>query len=149
MKKIFLFEPFFFLFFGLFHLHRIWALFDRAGYARFWLGVLESKGVFYYGLMGLLAALCVLGMAVFLRCRRGYWWRWAYLFGGGYVLFDLFAIAAGLESWRQLLAAMFDVNAPYWNILWAGFALLGAAAFGLGLFIMRLYLRQEKAAKKN
>lgn len=34
--------------FGLFHLHRIWGLIDRNSYADFWMGVLESKGLFYF-----------------------------------------------------------------------------------------------------
>ena len=33
----------------------MWALADRRGYAAFWLGVLESRGFFYFVLMGLLA----------------------------------------------------------------------------------------------
>ncbi|MGN0461075.1 MAG: hypothetical protein ACI4HZ_01370, partial [Ruminococcus sp.] len=61
-KKIFIFEPWFFIFFGLFHLHRIWGLIDRYSYAEFWTGVLENKGLFYFVLMGILAILCVLGI---------------------------------------------------------------------------------------
>ncbi len=40
MKKIEIYEPWFFLFFGLFHLHRIWGLIDRDSYADFWIGIL-------------------------------------------------------------------------------------------------------------
>lgn len=138
MKKIEAFEPIFFLFFGLFHLHRIWALADRASYAAFWLGVLEQKGWFYFALMGVLAALCVCGIAVFFKNRQqNAWWRYAYLFGGGYLLFDLFAIATGLRFWHKLLLAMFDVNAPYWVPLWSGFIGLGAASFALGCVLLK------------
>ena len=52
MKKIYAWEPWFFIFFGIFHLHRIWGLFDRVSYADFWLGILENKGAFYFILMG-------------------------------------------------------------------------------------------------
>jgi hypothetical protein len=52
MKKIHAWEPWVFIFFGLFHLHRIWALFDRASYASFWMGIMETKGVLYFLLMG-------------------------------------------------------------------------------------------------
>ena len=41
MKKIYKWEPWFFLFFGVFHLHRIWALIDREGYASFWQKILD------------------------------------------------------------------------------------------------------------
>lgn len=66
-KKIFAWEPVFFLFFGLFHLHRIWGMIDRKTYADFWLGILENRGVFYFILMGLLAILCIAGVITFLE----------------------------------------------------------------------------------
>ena len=132
------FEPWFFLLFGLFHLHRVWALADRQGYAAFWLGVLENRGWFYFALMGLLAGLCLAGLRAFVRHRReNAWWRWIYVLGGGYVLWDLFAIAAGLDFWEKLLYSMFDTALPCWDLLWGGFVLLGAGAFALGLALLR------------
>ncbi len=139
-KTILVWEPYFFMAFGLFHLHRIWGLIDRSSYAEFWIGVLENKGLFYFGLMGLLAALCILGMITFVRnLHNNYWWRWIYLLGGVYVLFDLFAIAAGLEFWNRLLRWMFDVKSSYWNIVWMFFVLLGGFSFvwGVKLLIQR------------
>ena len=135
-QPIYWFEPWFFLLFGLFHLHRIWGLFDRRGYAGFWLGVLEERGPLYFSLMGLLAALCFAGLWAFFRCRRDNPW-WLYVFGGGYVLWDLFAIAAGLDFWRALLYGMFDVSSPFWNLIWGGFTALGGGVFLLGLFLLR------------
>lgn len=35
-KKVFVWEPWFFIAFVLFHLHRIWGLIDRSSYAKFW-----------------------------------------------------------------------------------------------------------------
>ncbi len=58
------------------------------------------------------------------------------LFGGAYVLFDLFAIAAGLEGWQKILAVIFDTNSSYWNIIWGYFILLGTAVFALGISLM-------------
>ena len=137
MRKIYWFEPYFFLFFGLFHLHRIWGLIDRSSYAGFWTDTMENKGITYFALMGILSALCILGIIIFFRnLRHNYWWRWIYLCGGSYLLFDLFAIAAGLEFWHDLITAMFDINAWYWNILWGGFILLGAAVFILGVSLL-------------
>ena len=51
MKNIAFYEPWFFLLFGIFHLHRIWGMIDRRSYADFWIGILESRNAFYYGLM--------------------------------------------------------------------------------------------------
>lgn len=136
MRKIYFYEPWFFILFGIFHLHRVWGLIDRESYASFWLGVLEEKGLFYYSLMGILAIFCVLGIITFFKnMRQNYWWRWIYIFGGGYVLFDLFAIATGLSFWHDLLLMMFDTTAPYWNIVWSGFIMLGGAVFVLGIFL--------------
>lgn len=47
-KRILVWEPCFFVFFGLFHLHRIWGLIDRNSYTAFWIGVLESRGLFCF-----------------------------------------------------------------------------------------------------
>ncbi|MDE5544475.1 MAG: hypothetical protein K2I83_03580, partial [Bacteroidales bacterium] len=140
MKKIAFYEPFFFLFFGLFHLHRIWALIDRKSYADFWVGILENKSWLYYGLMIILATLCVLGIISFFRnLHHNYWWRWIYVVGGSYVLFDLFAITAKLGFWNKLLLRMFDTSSPYWSLIWLMFVLLGMFIFCLGIILL-LYL---------
>lgn len=129
--------------FGLFHLHRIWALIDRNSYAGFWMGILENKGLFYFALMGALAILCILGVITFAQnWHNNYWWRWIYLFGGSYVLFDLFAIAVGLEFWNRLLLLMFDVNSTYWNVVWLFFILLGGFVFLLGI---KLLMQRKKS----
>ena len=134
-RKIFWIEPLFFLLFGMFHLHRLWALMDGPAYADFWLGVLEERGATYFGLMGVLVLLCVAGLSVFFRTRRP-WWRWLYLLGGGYVLFDLAAIAAGWEVWDSLLRWMFDVDNPAWNWLWGGFSGLGLLSLLFGFYLL-------------
>lgn len=137
MKRIYSWEPWFFIFFGLFHMHRIWAIIDRKSYASFWIGIMENKGPLYFLLMGILAGLCILGIITFIRERKAnFIWRWIYLFGGTYVLFDLFAIAVDLEGWQKLLAIMFDTNSPYWNFIWGFFIALGTAAFALGIILM-------------
>ena len=84
----------------------------------------------------------IIGIVTFIReWKENYLWRWIYVFGGIYVLFDLFAIAIGLEVWQILLGAMFDIKSPYWNIVWGFFILLGAAVFALGIGLM---LRMKK-----
>lgn len=144
MRKIEIYEPYFFIFFGLFHLHRIWGIIDRNSYADFWIRVLNEQGLFYYILMGSLVILCVLGIITFIKnLRKNYWWRWIYIFGGGYVLFDLFAIATGLTFWRELLMKMFDTQASYWNILWTFFILIGAISFGLGITLLKEVLMHK------
>ncbi len=144
MKKIQAWEPCFFIFFGLFHLHRIWAIIDREAYASFWLGILEKKGVAYFIIMGVLTILCILGIAKFFQAgNNNYRWRWIYICGGCYLLFDLFAIAIGLDFWHQLLFWMFDTKSPYWNAVWATFILLGVFSFILGITLLIKYKRQK------
>lgn len=141
--RIHFYEPWFFIFFGVFHLRRIWGLIDRKSYADFWIGVLQEKGLIYYSLMALLFILCILGIITLLKdLKHNFWWRWIYLFGGGYLLFDLFAIATGIRFWHDLLLKMFDISSPYWNAIWSAFILLGAAAFTLGI---RLLLKRIRA----
>lgn len=145
MKKIAFYEPFFFLFFGLFHLHRIWGLIDRESYADFWVGILENRSWLYYGLMIVLAALCILGIIEFFRnIHHNYWWRWIYVVGGMYVLFDLFAIITRLEFWNKLLLWMFDTTSPYWNLIWVVFIVLGAFAFCLGIILLIKYQKNRR-----
>lgn len=131
------FEPWIFLFFGAFHLHRIWGLLDRKSYAEFWINLMENKGLLYYFLMGVLAVLCIWGIKTFFQnLHNNFWWRWIYIFCGGYVLFDLFAIAAELEFWHELIFKMYDIYAPYWNVLWSCFIALGGVSFALGLKLL-------------
>jgi len=144
-SKIIWFEPIVFLFFGAFHLHRIWSLIDRYGYSDFWLSVMNDRGWFYYALLGTLSILCIAGIVVFMNSIGGnYWWRWVYIFGGGYVLFDLFAVFTGIKWWRDLLEFMFDINNPYWNVIWGMFILLGLFSFVLGICVIKLYRQQNK-----
>ena len=141
--KIFWFEPIIFFFFGVFHLHRIWALADRVGYSEYWLSVLENRDLLYFLLVGVLGMLCVAGFVVFIRnTGSNYWWRWFYVLGGGYVLFDLFAILVGLQIWMRLVYAMFDCANPYWNIIWGAFIGLGLVSFILGILITKKILRR-------
>ncbi|MBO4638431.1 MAG: hypothetical protein J5710_01605 [Treponema sp.] len=150
LKKIYAWEPWFFIFFGVFHLHRIWALIDRNSYASFWFGIMNNKGAAYFILMGILATLCVLGIITFFReIKNNYWWRFIYLGGGLYVLFDLFAIATGLKIWQKILTAMFDTQSSAWNYIWGFFILLGALVFALGLYLLRKRKTENGTCKKD
>lgn len=138
MKKIKKFEPYFFLFFGLFHLHRIWGIVDRKSYADFWLRIMNERGIVYWFLMIVLLLLCILGIITFFRnLRNNYWWRWIYLIGGTYLLFDLFAINLKLEFWQRLILWMYNITSPYWNILWLSFIIMGGGIFTLGIKILK------------
>ena len=137
MKRVEAFEPWIFIFFGVFHLHIIWGLIDRQTYADFWVKTMESKGVLYYLLIGILAVLCIWGIRTFLKNRHNnFWWRWIYIFCGGYLLVDLFAIATGLGFWHELILKMYDIYAPYWNVIWISFILLGGFSFTLGIKLL-------------
>ena len=103
---------------------------------------MKSKGLLYFLLMGILSVLCILGIVTYIKERgENYWWRLIYLFGGLYLLFDLFAIATGMELWQRLLDKMFDTSSPYWNAIWGFFILLGTFVCGLGI---KLLANREK-----
>jgi hypothetical protein len=150
MRRICAWEPWFFMFFGLFHLHRIWAIFARESYASFWMGIMEKKGIPYILIMGVLVILCILGIVTFFRERKNnYWWRWIYICGGCYVLFDLFAIVTGIRFWHQLLQWMFDTNSHHWNTIWVAFILLGGFVFALGINLLVKYKRLKCCKSKS
>ena len=93
--------------------------------------------------MGILSVLCILGIVTFIRERgRNYWWRWIYICGGSYLLFDLFAIATGIKFWQELLDKMFDIKSPYWNNIWGFFILLGVLVFVLGITLLNKIRRK-------
>lgn len=147
--KIEKYEPLIFILFGIFHLHRIWGLIDRKSYAAFWIGVMEQKTFAYFLLSGILAALCIWGIWIFLKnLHHNFWWRWIYVFCGGYVLFDLFAITIGLQFWHNLILAMYDVSTPYWNLLWVSFIVIGGISFVLGFKLMIGRTKQKKQNNK-
>ena len=132
------FEYLIFILFGVFHIHRIWGLIDRQSYTDFWIGLMQGRGVIYYLLMSMLAGACIYGIVMFFKnLHHNFWWRWIYIFGGGYVLFDLFAIEIGWEFWQELILKMFDVDAWYWNLEWGAFIALGVFSLLLGINIKR------------
>lgn len=137
MRKIEFFEPYIFIFFGVFHIHRIWALFDRYGYASFWLGVMENKNVLYFLLMVVLTLLCVLGIITFLKnINNNYWWRIIYVLCGGYLLFDLLMIFMGVGFWNKIILKMYDVSSSYWNVLWGIFIAMGGVSLLFGIKLL-------------
>ncbi len=99
---------------------------------------MNGRGWFYFALAGVLTAFCIMGIVIFIKSRgENYWWRWVYLFGGVYLLFDLFAIFVGLDFWERLLYWMYDIANPYWDALWGTFIGLGAFSAGIGFSIAR------------
>ena len=148
-KQIAFIEPLFFIFFGLLHLHRIWAFFDRKGYSSYWLSQMDNRNWFYFVMMGIMSVLCIAGIVLFVKHRgNNQWWRWVYIFGGGYVLFDLFSILIKLGFWKRLLYWMFDVTNQIWNVIWGTFCILGLASFIVGLALIKLIM-QEKLRSRN
>ena len=134
--NIYWIDIFIFLFFGVFHTHRIWAFFDREGYVDFWEQILENE-VTYLLLLTTLAVLCIIGFIIFLKnYGENPWWRWIYIFGGGYLLFDVFAIYFNLKFWNELIEFMNDVTNPYWNLIWGIFVIIGIFSLILGCYLI-------------
>ncbi len=94
--------------------------------------------------MIILAMLCFLGIISFFKnIHYNYWWRWIYIAGGGYLLFDLFAICVRLKFWNELLLWMYDTTSPYWNTIWLMFILLGGFVFCLGIKLFIDYQNEK------
>lgn len=53
------------------------------------------------------------------------------------MLFDLFAIAMDWTFWKNLILAMYDTGAWYWNVLWVSFIVLGLLVFVLGIHLLK------------
>ena len=93
--------------------------------------------VTYILLLTTLAVLCIIGFIIFLKnYGKNPWWRWIYIFGGGYLIFDVFAIYFNLEFWIELIEFMNDVTNPYWNIIWGIFVIIGIFSLILGFHLI-------------
>ena len=91
-------------------------------------------------LMLILVVFCLAGIIIFIKNRRNnFWWRWIYIFGGGYVLFDIMAVALNVPIWHNLLRFMFNTGTPYYHFIWGFFCVIGAGALLLGLQIFKAY----------
>jgi hypothetical protein len=60
-------ESLVFLFFVLFHIHRIWAFVDSKSYNKFWLNILESRGPFLFILGLLLFVMSIIVILYFIK----------------------------------------------------------------------------------
>lgn len=142
---------FLYVFFGVFHLHRIWALVERSSYAKFWLSVLQSRGIIYFILLAIMMLLCLGGFIAFVRNRRyNFWWRYLYLLGGAYVVFDLFAIYFELPVWKEVIYTMFDTSNSNWTLIWGGgFIGMGALSLVLGIRLIMTYMGQRNIRMKT
>jgi hypothetical protein len=135
-SRILWFESWVMILFGLFHLHRVWGLINRSDYARFWMGLMNSRGAVYYLITATLFIPCLAGIIVFFSSiKQNYWWRWIYIFGGGYVILDLLSQLFKVEFVIAMLKSMFDTENPYWNVLWGFFVILGGFVFTLGIIL--------------
>lgn len=144
-SKVYWFEPIVFLFFGVFHLHRIWGLINRPAYSNYWISVMNDRGIVYLILMIVLSLLCLMGIITFCKnIGKNPWWRWIYILGGGYVLFDLFAILTKVVIWNKLLLYMFEISNPYWNVIWGSFIIIGFLSLLLGISILKQIIEKKR-----
>jgi uncharacterized membrane protein len=119
-------ESLFFLFFGLFHIHRIWAFIDSKTYNTFWLNILDSRGAFLFILGSLLLIMSIIVILYFIKnFKDKKWWRWIYLFGGIYLVMDTVLNLLNNNFIKNVVIKMYTVEQPYYSILWGLFIVLG------------------------
>ena len=145
MKKIQLFEPWFFIAFGVFQLHRIWGLIDEKAYIDFWMNTAGQNSIVYYFIIGVLEILCIMGIITFFKnIHSNYRWRWLYFAGAALILFDLSAISAGSVIGRVLLSAMFGINYLCRRSLLMLLLAAGTFSFILGIDLLVRILKQNR-----
>jgi len=119
-------ESLFFLFFGMFHIHRIWAFIDSKSYNNFWLNILESRGQFFYSLGFLILIVSIIVIMYFIKSYKyKKWWRWIYLFGGIYLIIDSVLNILNNNLMKNIIIKMYTIKQPYYSILWGLFIILG------------------------
>jgi uncharacterized membrane protein len=119
-------ESLIFLFFGLFHIHRIWTFVDSKSYNKFWLNILESRGLFLFILGILLFVISIIVILYFIKNYRSKkWWRWIYLFGGIYLIMDTVLNLFNNHFIKNVVIKMYTLKQPYYSVLWGLFIILG------------------------
>ena len=119
-------ESLVFLFFGLFHIHRIWAFIDFKSYNKFWLNILENRGSFFIILGFSLLIMSIIVILYFIvNFKNKKWWRWIYLFGGIYLVIDNVLNLFNNNLINNVVIKMYTMKQPYYSILWALFIILG------------------------
>jgi len=75
--------------------------------------------------------------------KNNKWWRWIYLFGGIYLLFDSILNLLNVKFMMNIVNYMFTAPNPQFNIIWGFFIILG-----LFCIILSIYLWKYKEDKK-
>ena len=131
-------ESLFFLFFGLFHIHRIWAFIDAQSYNSLWLNILENRNTFFYILGILLIIITVIAILFFIKeYKSKKWWRWIYLFGGTYVLIDSILNLLNINIMKNIIMKMYTLKQPYYNILWIIFIIIGVLCIFISIYLWK------------
>ncbi len=124
--NIYKIESLFFLFFGIFHLHRILAFINPKAYNSFWLSILNNKNIFTYSLGIVILLLSIFAIIMFFSNLKNIkWWRWIYLFGGIYIFFDSLLNLLNFKMMTNLVIYMFTAPTPQYYFIWGFFVLLG------------------------
>jgi len=130
------FESLFFLFFGLFHIHRIWAFIDSKSYNKFWLELLENRDISFFILGFLLFIITVIAIIYFIKnFKDKKWWRWIYLFGGIYLVIDSILNLLNVNIIKNIVVKMYTLKQPYYDILWGLFIILGIICFIISKYL--------------
>ena len=138
------FESLFYLFFGLFHMHRIWAFIDSKTYNDFWLSVLNNRNVLFNILGTILIILSIVLLIYFLNhYKENKWWRWIYLFGGIYVFVDCILNILNNNVIKYVVIKMYTLKQPFYNILWGFFILLGICCIIISRYLWNYYDRKK------
>ena len=141
-------ESLFFLFFGLFHIHRIWAFINAKAYNNFWLNISRNRNTFFYLLGIILIILTFVVIIYFIKYfKERKWWRWIYLFGGTYLLIDSILNLLNNNFMNNIVIKMYTLRQPYYKILWGSFIILGIISIIISKYLWNYSEEKNKNAK--
>jgi len=140
-------ESLVFFFFGLFHIHRIWAFIDSKSYNKFWMNILENRGPFLFILGFLLFIVSIMVTLYFVKYFKDKkWWRWIYLFGGIYLGIDSILNLLNNDFIKNIVIKMYTIKQPYYSVLWGLFILLGIVCIVLSKYLWKYTDAKYKTA---
>jgi hypothetical protein len=143
-------ESLFFLFFGLFHIHRIWAFIDSKSYNKFWLNILVSRGAFLYIFGSLLLIISIIVILYFIKnFTDKKCWRWIYLFGGLYLIWDTVLNLLNNDFIKNIVIKMYTIKQPYYSILWVLFIILGIICLIVSKYLWNYSDKKYKTTQRQ
>lgn len=118
-EKVYAFESPAFLLFGVFMVHRVWAIVNPPSFSNFWINAYFAKHPLILLVYALLAGLGLAGTWILIRTYRTYyWWRLFFPIIAAYGIQNVYKIWTQGEAWRDRILIYYHTGLRIWDLMW-------------------------------